>query len=230
MRNLRPLIAIVAVCLAPAGAGATAMALQVTEPWQLMGPNTGTVNGVTVTAVSGGDAWTAGFNNDVGTYSSSLFGSLRAPAGTVGDFFRVAYSQGDVDTVTITLGGDLVDPVLYISDIDIVGASVTFAPGGASMTNSADGVWNGNTLTATSGVNQGTSGAFGAIQYLGTFGAGSTFTFTADFTNAAVTGGDFVAYGIVVLVPEPGVVFLLAGALVSSLRRRRGADGALSRA
>lgn len=90
MTNLRPLIAILAVCLAPAGAGATAMALQVTEPWQLTGPNSGTVNGVPVTAVSSGDAWTSGFNNDVTTYRSSLFGSLAAPAGTVGDFFRVA--------------------------------------------------------------------------------------------------------------------------------------------
>lgn len=77
-----------------------------------------------------------------------------------------------MDTVTITLGGDLVDPILYISDIDIVGASVTFAPDGSFMTNSADGVWNGNTLTATSGANQGTPGAFGAVQYLGTFSAG----------------------------------------------------------
>ena len=56
------------------------------------------------------------------------------------------------------------------------------SPGGGTKTNNADGEWNGNTLTALSGGPEGTTGAFGAVGYIGLFPVGSVFMFDFDFS------------------------------------------------
>jgi hypothetical protein len=197
------------VWLVPGAAAALVTTLQVTAPWQTTGPNTGFVGAVPITAVSPGNHWTGTFgDNSSGYASTGTYGSLAAPAGTLGDFLIVSYLTDQVESVTLTLGGTLVDPVLLIGDIDIVGASVTVTPGGDVKTNSVDGVWSGDTLTALAGVLQGAPGASGAVRYPGTFPAGTVFTLTANFSGVT-SGGDFIAYGLYAPVPEPASALLL---------------------
>jgi hypothetical protein len=200
-----------------------AVALQIDEPWNTSGANTGTVGGSALTATSDGDKWLATLsNNDVGLYARvDLFGAGAQPAGTIGDFFGLGFGPGETDSFTITLQGALVDPVFFIGDIDVIGASITAPAGGVNLTSNADGEWNGLTLNTLSGAPQGTAGAFGTVQYTGLFAANSTFTFLVDFTPQTFS---FDTIGIgVAAVPLPTVAFMFPAGLIVGLgwMRRR---------
>lgn len=200
-------------------ATAAPLTLQLDLPWKTSGSNTGTVGAVSIVATSSGNRWESMPILDQSYVSTSQFGTLSPPSGTVGDMFRMSYSGGAVDDLVITLNGALTNPVFLIVDIDLVGARVTATPSPSVLTNNADGFWSGSTLTATSGVVQGTSGAFGAIQYQGTLPAGTAITLHVDYTGA--TGGaDFVGFGLYVLVPEPAL-FLLLGLAAFGVGGRR---------
>ena len=182
----------------------------------------GSVGGVPVTATSSGDEWAGGFIDDADIFSQAAFGPLAAPVGTLGDAFLLNYARPETDTVVLTLGGTLVDPILYVRDADLVGVTITVDPPSVAFVN-ADGTITGNVLTVISGLVQGTPGASAAFGYKGTFGAGTTFTLEVDYSSTSTIGGDnvsiTVATGIPFSVPEPGVLFLLAAAGIGVARR-----------
>jgi hypothetical protein len=215
-------LAILALSLSFAGAGASATTLQIDPPWQTAGPNTGSVGATNLTATLTNDLWSAsGFVDENGNYQNAGHGSL-AIAGAVGDFFVLSLGSspgGLVETMTITLGGPLDDPIFYFSDLDAVGGTLTVSPGGSVFESNADGVWNGNTLTVLNGGSG--FGAIAAVQYAGSFGSGSSFSFTTDYSGLAVSFDSFlIGVGV---VPEPSTLVMLTFTIVlagATLRRR----------
>lgn len=205
---------------------ASATPLQVDTPWSSAGPNTGTVGSVSVTVTSSAGAWRTSFTDEVTWYNQpGLFGALAVPVTEpAGDFFGLQYSQnaGDVDTLTVTLHGALTDPIFYFNDIDVTGVTLTVSPGGTTFSSNAQGSWAGDVLAANSLTAPGT---YAAVQYGGTFGAGTEFMFTVDYSGPGTgsTANDFFGLGIAV-VPEPGVAALLLSALLvgGSLVHRAG--------
>ena len=202
---------------------AQAAALQVDEPWETTGNNTGTVAGAPVTATSAGDRWLNSFNNDTALYPrTDLWGTNALPVGTIGDFFSLNFRANTTDTITITLGAPLTDPIFYIGDLDVVGSSVTVTgpTSGSNFTNNADSEWVGNTLTTLAGAQQERAGAFGTVQYLGTFAADNEFVFAIDY-DFDTFASDNMAIGIGV-IPLPPAVLLFGSALglLGWLRRR----------
>ncbi len=186
---------------------------------------TGDVGGVGVTLGSSGGHFSPSFIDDSGAYAdASLFGTLAAAPGTVGDFLDLGYGVGEIDTVTVTFDAPVQDPALYILDVDDAGVSVIVSSGGTTFTNNADGQWTGNTFTSLGAGSTGL-GAFGAVEYAGLFPAGSSFTL---FWDHAPMGSELVAIGIGSngsgapgAVPEPATGLILAAALgVAALRRR----------
>jgi hypothetical protein len=212
--------ALLSACLFGAGL-VRAGGVQIDEPWQTTGSNTGNVDGAALTATSAGDSWLATLNNnDTTLYQrADLFGSNAIP-GTIGDFFGLGFRPGDTDTFTITLNAPLTDPIIFIGDLDVVGSSVTVPTGAVNLTSNADGEWNGLTLTALRGAPDAT-GAFGAVLYPGTYAAGSEFVFNIDFSPTDFSF-DTIGLGIAV-VPVPAAVWLFGSALglLGWVRRRR---------
>ncbi len=159
---------------------AQAAALQIDEPWQSTGSNTGTVDGAALTATA--SRWRGDFNNDTPLYARpDLWGANALPAGTIGDFFSFQFGANTSDTVTVTLNAALTNPIFYIGDLDVIGATVTVSSNGTNFTSNADGEWVGDTLNVLSGAPQETTGAFATVQYLGTFAAGESFVFDIDY-------------------------------------------------
>ena len=214
----------VALPISVVAAASSATVLQIDAPWQTSGSNTGSVGTTGLSASLDNDLWGAsGFVDENGSYGSSAYGSLALP-GEVGDFFVVSLGStpgGLVDTMTITLSGTLDDPIFYFSDLDAIGGTLTVQPGGSVFENNGDGVWNGNTLTVLNGGNG--LGAVAAVQYGGSFGAGSTFVFTADYTGLGVSFDSFLV-GVGVSVPEPatGLLLLVPALALGAIRRRLG--------
>jgi hypothetical protein len=206
--------------LAPAEVVAQGVAtLDMDEPWNTTGENTGNVGTTAVAAESETDSFNSTFSSGATYGRSDLFGSLALPGGTTGDFFTFAYSQvaKDTDKITVTLGGPLSDPIFYITDIDVIGASVTVAPTPDLFTHNVDGMWTGNTLSA---VSSDSVGAFGAVQYLGLYDNGSPFTFDVDYTPDGPGQNDWVGIGIGV-IPEPSSAALLALGLLGLAAARK---------
>ena len=198
-------------------------ALQVDEPWQSAGDNTGTVNGQPLTASSAGDRWRGEFSNDTALYPrTDLWGANALPDGTIGDFFSLNFRTNTTDTVTITLNGSLTDPIFYLGDLDVVGSSVTVSGpvAGTNFSNNADSEWTGNTLTTLAGAGQERTGAFGTVQFLGDFDAGASFVFDIDF-DFDTFSSDNMGIGVGV-IPIPAAAWLFASALagLTFLRRR----------
>ena len=201
---------------------AQAAALQVDEPWQTSGDNTGAVNQSPLTAASAGDRWLGNFSNDTELYPRvDLWGANALPAGTIGDFFSFNFRTNTTDTITITLNGSLTDPIFYIADLDVVGSSVTVTGpvAATNFTNNADSEWTGSTLTTLAGAGQERTGAFGTLQFLGTFDAGTAFVFDVDY-DFDTFSSDNMAIGVGV-IPVPAAGWLFGSALAGLLLARR---------
>lgn len=214
-------VAILALSLSFGAASASATTLQIDPPWQTAGPNTGSVGATNLTATLVNDLWSGGgFVDENGNYQNAGHGSLAMP-GAVGDFFVLSLGSspgGLVDTMTITLGGALDDPIFYFSDLDAVGGTLTVSPGGSVFESNADGVWNGNTLTVLNG--GAGRGAIAAVQYAGSFGSGSSFSFTTDYSGLGVSIDSFlIGVGV---VPEPSTLVMLMSALILASATLRG--------
>ena len=200
---------------------AHAGALQIDEPWQTSGANTGTVDGAAINAVSAGDKWDPILrNNDTTLYSrTDLWGSNALPAGNLGDFLGLDFGPNQTDVLTITLNGELTNPIFYIGDFDVIGTGVTVPDGGSNFFANADGQWNGNTLT-TINAGEGFAGAFGSVQYLGTFAAGSEFVFDIDYDIGGFSR-DLIGVGIgIIPIPPAMLLFGSALGLLGWARRR----------
>lgn len=200
---------------------AHAAALQIDEPWQSTGSNTGTVDGAALTATA--SRWRNDFSNDTALYPrTDLWGTNALPAGTIGDFFSLQFGPNTSDTLTITLNAPLTDPIFYIADLDVIGSSVTVTgpTSGTNFTNNADSEWVGNTLNTLAGAPQERTGAFGTVQFLGTFAADDQFVFAIDYA-ADTFSSDNMAIGVGV-IPLPPAVFLFGSALglLGWVRRR----------
>ena len=194
---------------------------------------TGTVGSTRVQATTTRLPWNGTFNDETGSaYTNVAFGSLAQPDGTTGDAFNQAVRPGDVFDLAITFLDPILNPIFYIVDIDLIGATVGIEPGWSDIKLTADGVLSGNTLGTTSGALQGTPGASAAVQYMGSFDSGATFTFGWDFSAVATTGGENIALAIGTLsggvtppspIPIPASGLLLGTALigVAGLRPRR---------
>jgi hypothetical protein len=211
---------LLALVLAGAASGAT---LQIDTPWNLSGANTGSVGGTALSATAS-TGWSPAFGDESAIYAYAGFGSLALPAGSVGDFFRIDLGTqapaGLTSTLTVTLAGALEDPIFYLIDLNGVGATVTVSPGGSSFTTTAEGTWNGNLLTMSSGTR-----LDAAVQYSGVFPAGSVFSFAIDYGETTGISSDSIGLGIATPVAEPSALCLLAlaaGAGARRLRRMRG--------
>lgn len=194
--------------------------LQVDTPWMTSGTNSGSVGTTGVTATSSNNRWNSDFGDDRTFWGRmDLYGPLALDVGTPGDTFVLSFGPGTMDTLTIELSGSLMDPIFFINDIDIAGASVTVSPGGTAFFASTDGVWNGNTLTSVGGAPE-TLGAFGAVQYGGLHSAGSSFTFQWDYSSTSGFSSEDIAIGIGLRVPEPHAALLLLIAVGGAARYR----------
>jgi len=218
------LAAITAGCLMSLSSFAQASVLQIFTPetapdWdETSAVQTGTVGGAGVSVQNTISTWNSTFNDERINYSDSgQFGSLAQPAGTSGDFFNIQVFNGAVFSTTVTLQDALLDPIFYILDIDTVGATAQFEPGGDLFQVNADGSFTGNLLTANSGLLEGTNGAFAAVQYNGLFGAGATFTFDFNFAVTSTIGNENIALGIatpdIAPVPLPAAFPMLVAGL-----------------
>lgn len=195
-------------------AQAQAGALQVDDPWQTVGSNTGSVDGVSLTASLQNDQWRNVYSDDTTLYPrTDLWGANALPAGIVGDFFSHTFQANTDDTLTITLGGTLTDPTFFIGDLDVVGSSVTVTgPAGERIyTNNVDGEWNDNVLTTLAGAGEDRTGAFGAVRFIGDYAAGSEFVFEIDYQFDTFSS-DNMGIGVGV-VPIPAAAWLFASAL-----------------
>jgi len=201
-----------------------AAALQVDEPWQTTGSNTGTVGNAALTAVSAQNRWESEFrNNDIGVYTLvNAFGSNALPAGTIGDLFTLRVGPFLSDTFTITLNDAIIDPIFYFVDLDADGSSITVPDGGTNFTNNSDAQWNGNTLLKLSDLPMGSPGGFGAVKYLGTFGPQESFVFELDYDLDGF-GSELIGIGVGV-IPLPPALLLFGSALgaLAWWRRRPG--------
>lgn len=196
--------------------------LQIDEPWQTTGSNTGSVDGVPLTATLQNDRWRGVFNADTTLYTrADLWFGNALPAGAVGDFFSLTFQDNTDDVMTLVLNGALTDPIFYFGDLDVVGSSVTVnGPAGDRIyTNNADSEWNGNVLTTLAGAGQERTGAFGAVRFLGTYGPGSEFVFDIDY-QFDTFASDNMAIGVAV-IPIPAAAWLFASALGLLAWRRR---------
>ncbi len=199
----------------PGAAGA--LVLQIDEPWATAGPNTGTVGETAVTLTSSGDRWRSSFTDESPLFSrADLFGAGAQPAGTIGDFAVLSFGPGQSDLLQVEIAGPLLDPIFFLTDIDVVGATVTVTRGGAALVSNADGQWTGQTLTTLSGAPD-TVGAFATVRYAGLFEAGTSFGF--EITYPGDFSVDTLGLGIVA-VPEPTTASML-GALPLLLIARR---------
>lgn len=192
--------------------------LQINDPWSTTGSNTGTVGAAGTTATSATDKWNPlGFIDENGSYTDvARYGPLALASGSFGDFLNLRLEAGDTDLVTIVFDIAVINPTFFIGDIDRDLASVTVSPGGTTFTSNTDASWSGDTLSA---VTPAGIGGAGAVQYLGTFAAGTPFTFSWDYTS---TSG--VAEGVVIgiaAVPEPASAILLVGGLACLACRRQ---------
>jgi len=214
--------------IAPAAttARAESIALQIDEPWMTSGANTGSVGSTAITATTLNDRWRAAFTNDATFWNQTgLYGELALDAATVGDGFVLSFGPGTSDTLTIELAGPLTDPILFINDIDIVGARVTVSPGGTTFFSNPQGSWNGNVLTAVAADAPGT---FAAVQYTGFHRAGTVFTLHWDYSETSGFSSEDVAASLAIRVPESRAASLLmltslALLLGRSLHRRSAA-------
>jgi hypothetical protein len=188
--------------------------MQVDEPWQTTGSNTGSVDGVPLTGTLQNDQWRGVFNADTTLYARpNLWFENALPTGTVGDFFSLTFQDNTDDVMTIVLNGTLTDPIFYFGDLDVVGSSVTVngPPGDRIYTNNIDSEWNGNVLTTLAGAGQERAGAFGTVRFLGTYDAGSEFTFDINY-QFDTFASDNMAFGVAV-IPIPAAAWLFASAL-----------------
>jgi hypothetical protein len=208
--------------------GAQAFALHVNAPWNITGINTGTLRTVALVAVAANNHWGAAPIDDSDLYTrADLIGSLAAASPESGDFFVLSFGPGQTETLTITNDGSsaALNPVFVIGDVDIPGATVTVTDGGDLFTNNADALWTGNVLSVLSGSEQGTIGAWAAVQYNGFVNPGRSFTFLIDYTNATFSADSMVigVYMPGTVVPGPASGLLLVTALLSigSRFRRR---------
>lgn len=215
-----------------AGGAASAGVLQIDQiapgDWdETNAVQTGDVGGVGVTLETSPNQWHTTFIDDSTVLTSSQFGSLAQPAGTIADAANLRVVSDDVFTLTVTFQGSLLDPIFYFFDIDAVGATLLLEPGGDVFEVNADGMLSGDLLTVLSGAPD-TPGAFLAVQYLGVFLAGSTFEFAFDFTGAdfsaenvgfSITSTDFPSE-----IPIPGAIWMLligiSALRAASLKRR----------
>jgi hypothetical protein len=197
---------------------------------------TGLVGSTPVTVTTGDTAWNPTFTNDSTHYANTtVWGSLAQPAGTIGDFFNNTVQSGDLFDIAIQLGGPLLDPILYIGDIDAIGSAITFPSGGNTKVvysgqSPGAGAFVGDTLLHQVNSPTGTtSGTNGAIQYLGLFPTNHIFTLTFDFRNIDLASEN-VGLGIAATevvstnVPEPAALSLLCFGLIGTMlasRQRR---------
>lgn len=204
-------------------AQAEAGALQIDEPWQTVGSNSGTVDASSLTASLQNDQWRGAFSDDTTLYSRpDLWGANALPAGVLGDFLSLTFQTNTDDTMTIVLGGALTDPIFFIGDLDVVGSSVTVTgpPGDRFYTNNVDSEWNGNVLTTLAGAGENRTGAFGAVRFIGDYAAGSEFVFAIDYQFDTFSS-DNMGVGVGV-IPIPAAAWLFASALgvLGWVRRR----------
>ena len=217
---------------------AFAALLQIDTPYD--GTNTtqtGMVGTTPVTVTTGDTAWHSTFNDESGFYdNTTVWGALAQPTGTVGDNFRVSLVDGEIFDIQIRLDAPLLDPIIYINDIDAIGGSVLFPSGGDTKVVYSGqapgaGAFLGDTLVHQIDSPAGTtSGTNGAIQYLGLFPTNHIFALTFDFdvnTFAAELVGLTIAGTNVTRtsVPEPATLTLfcfgLAGTTYVARRRLR---------
>jgi hypothetical protein len=204
--------------------------LQIDTPWNTTGPNTGSLGPVPVTATSANDRWNSSFVNDNTIYASTdSFGSLAQPLGTTGDLLDLHFLALQSDLLTLTFPDGVSNPVFYFAELDLQGASITVPSGGTTFTTSDARVsWNGDTLTVVTATPEGQSGADGAVQYAGAFGAESSFAFAL---VGGSPGSELVAVGVAGdPIPEPSTFLLVASGLVGMSLRRRGSSPVLREA
>jgi len=198
---------------------------------------TGMVGSVPVTLSSNRtiEPWHTVFINDHGAYSNpGYFGPMAVPGGA-GDLANHHLYPGDTWRTTITLGGSLLNPRIFVGDIDFVGSSVTFPSGGTLLGGNADSNFVGDTMFSLSGFDQGTYGASGAVQYEGLFPTGHEFALDFNF-DVDRTGGENISIGLASLeledantppptddnvIPEPSTVILFTTGLLGVMARRR---------
>jgi hypothetical protein len=152
---------------------------------------TGNVSGADIQATLSALHWSGTFQDENGPYASTFFGPLAQPVSS-GDFMLIqAAPSFGVFTLTITLLDSLTKPTFYLSDVDRTNAVVTFEPG-ANQTTATNGAFAGNVFTS-----DGTSpGGWAAALYSGTFGSGSIFTFSFDYSNVTIAGSELIGFGI----------------------------------
>ena len=174
-------------------------------------------------------------NDDVTSYTSGLYGSLAQTAGTIGDFCGEGVREGDIFTWQIKLGGPLLDPIIYVGDIDAVGATVTYPSGGDVFYVSPDGSRSGDVVTALQGApTPGAYGAFSAVQYSGLFTEDYIFTLEFDFDTGSFSAENVglglaateVDTGGPIPIPVPSSILLVATGLaaLTGARRKRGLE------
>jgi hypothetical protein len=203
---------------------AQSAALQIDDPWQTVGDNTGVVDTSPLTANSQNDRWLPDYSRDTELYPrTDLWFENALPAGTVGDFFSLNFRANTNDVFTITLNGPLTDPIIYLGDLDVVGSSVTVdGPDVERLyTNNADSEWAGNVLTTLAGAGEGRTGAFGSVRFLGNFDAGTQFVLSIDY-DFDTFSSDNMGIGVgIIPIPAAGWLFMSALGLLGWLRRRR---------